>query len=101
TPAGKAMFQMMGVFAEFERAMIVERVKSGLRLAKVRGTKSGKPIGRPRVPEGTRKAIREAYRAGGIGMRSLWPSAMVLPSARCSHYSTAIADPDCSLRKNL
>jgi DNA invertase Pin-like site-specific DNA recombinase len=26
TPAGKAMFQMMGVFAEFERAMIVERV---------------------------------------------------------------------------
>jgi DNA invertase Pin-like site-specific DNA recombinase len=71
TPAGKAMFQMMGVFAEFERAMIVERVKSGLRLAKLRGTKSGRPIGRPRVPEGTRKAIREAYRAGGIGMRSL------------------------------
>jgi DNA invertase Pin-like site-specific DNA recombinase len=30
TPAGKAMFQMMGVFAEFERAMIQERVKSGL-----------------------------------------------------------------------
>jgi hypothetical protein len=26
TPAGKAMFQMMGVFAEFERSMIVERV---------------------------------------------------------------------------
>jgi len=30
TPAGKAMFQMIGVFAEFERAMIQERVKSGL-----------------------------------------------------------------------
>jgi DNA invertase Pin-like site-specific DNA recombinase len=30
TPAGKAMFQMMGVFAKFERAMIQERVKSGL-----------------------------------------------------------------------
>ena len=29
TPAGKALFQMMGVFAEFERAMIRERVKSG------------------------------------------------------------------------
>jgi DNA invertase Pin-like site-specific DNA recombinase len=27
TPAGKAMFQMMGVFAEFERAMIQERVR--------------------------------------------------------------------------
>src|SRR5437016_2215846 len=30
TPAGRAMFQMMGVFAEFERAIIVERVKAGL-----------------------------------------------------------------------
>ena len=29
TPGGKAMFQMMGVFAEFERAIIVERVKAG------------------------------------------------------------------------
>jgi DNA invertase Pin-like site-specific DNA recombinase len=34
TPAGEAMFQMMGVFAEFERAMIAERVRAGLRRAK-------------------------------------------------------------------
>ena len=34
TPAGKALFQMMGVFAEFERAMIQERVRAGLRRAK-------------------------------------------------------------------
>jgi DNA invertase Pin-like site-specific DNA recombinase len=37
TPAGKAMFQMMGVFAEFERAMIAERVRAGLRRAKDEG----------------------------------------------------------------
>ena len=30
TPAGTAMFQMMGVFAEFERSMIQEHVKAGL-----------------------------------------------------------------------
>lgn len=30
TPAGKAMFQMLGVFAEFERAIIQERVRAGL-----------------------------------------------------------------------
>ena len=30
TPAGKALFQMMGVFAEFERSMIQERVRAGL-----------------------------------------------------------------------
>jgi DNA invertase Pin-like site-specific DNA recombinase len=29
TPAGKTMFQMMGVFAEFEPAMIQERVRAG------------------------------------------------------------------------
>jgi DNA invertase Pin-like site-specific DNA recombinase len=37
TPAGKAMFQMMGVFAEFERAMIQERVRAGLAQAKSPG----------------------------------------------------------------
>src|SRR4249920_2356813 len=44
TPAGKAMFQMMGVFAEFERAMIQERVRAGLR----RAVSEGKQLGRPR-----------------------------------------------------
>ena len=34
TPAGKALFQMMGVFAEFERAMIKDRVRAGLERAK-------------------------------------------------------------------
>jgi DNA invertase Pin-like site-specific DNA recombinase len=37
TPAGKAMFQMMGVFAEFERAMIQERVRAGLKRARDEG----------------------------------------------------------------
>src|SRR3954451_17468246 len=37
TPAGKAMFQMMGVFAEFERSMIRERVNAGIGRAKAEG----------------------------------------------------------------
>ena len=41
TPSGRAMFQMLGVFAEFERAMISERVRAGL----ARSTKkSGRPV---------------------------------------------------------
>ena len=44
TPAGKALFQMMGVFAEFERAMIQERIHAGL----ARARKEGKRLGRPR-----------------------------------------------------
>src|SRR3981189_3628718 len=43
TPAGKAMFQMMGVFAEFERAMIQERVRAGLARAKSEGKRLGSP----------------------------------------------------------
>lgn len=43
TPAGRAMFQMCGVFAEFERSMLSERVKAGLNRAR----KEGKVLGRP------------------------------------------------------
>jgi DNA invertase Pin-like site-specific DNA recombinase len=54
TPAGKAMFQMMGVFAEFERAMIVERVRSGLARARA----AGKRLGRPMIPWRKDEAVR-------------------------------------------
>jgi DNA invertase Pin-like site-specific DNA recombinase len=67
TPAGKAMFQMMGVFAEFERAMIRERVNSGLARAKAQG----KTLGRPKIDEATEAAIAEALKAGGTGIRKL------------------------------
>lgn len=67
TPAGKALFGMMGVFAEFERGMIQERVKSGLARAKKHGTKSGKAIGRPATSLETEASIRE-LRAQGMGM---------------------------------
>jgi DNA invertase Pin-like site-specific DNA recombinase len=67
TPAGKAMFQMMGVFAEFERAMIRERVNSGLARAKAQG----KTLGRPKIDEATEAAIAEALKAGGKGIHKL------------------------------
>jgi DNA invertase Pin-like site-specific DNA recombinase len=45
TPSGRAMFSMMGVFAEFERSMIRERVLAGLATARAKG----RQLGRPRV----------------------------------------------------
>ena len=49
TTAGKAMFQMLGVFAEFERGIIRERVNAGLARAKAKGTKLGRrPVKRKR-----------------------------------------------------
>jgi DNA invertase Pin-like site-specific DNA recombinase len=61
TPAGKAMFQMMGVFAEFERSMIQERVRAGLRRAK----SEGKVLGRPRIAPELEARIRAALKAPG------------------------------------
>jgi DNA invertase Pin-like site-specific DNA recombinase len=59
TPSGRAMFGMLGVFAEFEREMIRERVNAGIRNAKTKGTKSGKPIGRPKLDRSIEKRVRE------------------------------------------
>ncbi len=56
TPAGKALFQMMGMFAEFERTMIAERVRAGLARARA----EGKRVGRPPIATALEKRIREA-----------------------------------------
>lgn len=63
TPAGIAMMQMSGVFAQFERAMIVERTKAGMERARARGAQ----IGRAPVGDGTVAAIR-SLRAQGVSM---------------------------------
>jgi len=55
TPAGKALFQMCGVFAEFERAMIVERVNAGLARARAQG----KQLGRPRIGAAMESKVRK------------------------------------------
>jgi DNA invertase Pin-like site-specific DNA recombinase len=64
TPAGRALFGMMGVFAEFERAMIVERTMAGLARARA----NGKRLGRPRV-NGDVQARIEASLAEGLGIQ--------------------------------
>ena len=66
TPAGKMMFQMMGVFAEFERSMIQARVKAGLARARAQG----KTLGRPKVTEQVERAVLAA-RADGTGKRKI------------------------------
>jgi len=49
TPMGKAMFTIIAAMAELERSVIRERVVAGMEYARLRGTKSGKPIGGPRA----------------------------------------------------
>jgi DNA invertase Pin-like site-specific DNA recombinase len=70
TPAGKALFQMLGVFAEFERAIIQERIRAGIARARAKGTKSGKAIGRPRISADTIAAVRASLETGN-GIRKV------------------------------
>ena len=60
TPTGKSMFQTCGVFAEFERAMIQERVKAGLKRARA----NGKTLGRPRIGAAIERTIARDRRNG-------------------------------------
>jgi DNA invertase Pin-like site-specific DNA recombinase len=58
------MFQMLGVFAEFEKAMIIERVGAGIARARENGTKSGKRFGRPTIKPKVADAVRTSLAAG-------------------------------------
>jgi len=60
SPSGRALFQMLGVFAEFEAAMIRERTLAGLARARAQG----KCLGRPPVKQGVAVAVRRSLAAG-------------------------------------
>lgn len=66
TPSGRAMFGMLGVFAEFERAMISDRVKSGLARAKA----SGKKLGRKPVDQALGEQAAK-LKAEGLSVRAI------------------------------
>jgi DNA invertase Pin-like site-specific DNA recombinase len=77
TPAGRALFQMLGVFAEFERAMIIERVRTGLKRAKA----DGKTLGRRKISAEIEAQIREQL-ALGLAIRKI--ATLVEVVLRCS-----------------
>ena len=63
TPSGRMMWQMLGVFAEFERALIQERVKAGIENARANGVK----LGRPSIDKSIELRILK-LRSTGMGM---------------------------------
>jgi DNA invertase Pin-like site-specific DNA recombinase len=65
TPSGRLMFQIIGAMAEFERSLIQERVKAGLRNAQAKGKK----LGRPRADVDPSRV--EALRASGASWRAI------------------------------
>jgi DNA invertase Pin-like site-specific DNA recombinase len=63
TPMGKLVFQIAGAFAEFERTMIRQRIKAGLKRAIAQGVK----LGRPKIDNATERKVRRRL-AKGMGI---------------------------------
>ena len=70
TPSGRLMFQIIGAMAEFERALIGERVRAGMRNARAKGKRIGRPP-RTYLDGDARKAIARAYRRKEGSLRGL------------------------------
>jgi DNA invertase Pin-like site-specific DNA recombinase len=70
TPTGKMVFTVLGAVAELERSLIVERVRAGMRNARAKGKKIGRPPRTQLSPE-DRKSIAEAYWRGKASFRQL------------------------------
>jgi DNA invertase Pin-like site-specific DNA recombinase len=77
TPAGRMMVQMLGAFAEFERAIIRERCMAGLQVAKDNGTKLGRP-----------RALAEDMRAEVAGLHAQGWTIQAIADAHGVHRAT-------------
>ena len=75
TPAGRMMFQLLGVFAEFERAIITSRILAGQARARAKGVRMGRPPVAPIRLETVRRGLQE-----GRSIRAVAQAAGVSPS---------------------
>jgi DNA invertase Pin-like site-specific DNA recombinase len=92
TPSGRLMFQIIGAMAEFERSLIQERVKAGLRNAKAKGRRLGRP--RAAIDETEVHAMRDAgasWRAIaeklGVGLGTVHRIAQPRSKKVCADFS--------------
>lgn len=65
TPAGKMVFTVLGAVAELERSLIVERVRAGLRNARAKGKRLGRPS------KGIDRSTVETLRSQGVSWRAI------------------------------
>jgi DNA invertase Pin-like site-specific DNA recombinase len=90
TPSGRLLFHMLGAIAEFEGDLIRDRVVSGLRHAQAHGTRSGRPIGRPRRVVDAEEVHRR--RAAGEPWRKI-AKAVKAPVRTLRRHAQGVAKP--------
>lgn len=88
TPSGRMLFQLLGVFAEFERSMIASRVRAGQARARARGVTFGRPtLGRDRVAR-----VEQALARGDLSIRQIARQTKV-STATVQRVKKAMANP--------
>jgi DNA invertase Pin-like site-specific DNA recombinase len=102
TPAGRLMFQIIGAMAEFERALIQERVKAGLRNTKAKGVRLGRP--RVFVSESRIEAVRASgtpwrtiAKELGVGIGTARRASQSRAKNLCRAFGTGIGESDHAL----
>ena len=70
TPAGKLVFTVLGAVAELERSLIIERVRAGMRNAKAKGKRIGRPA-QTYLDQEARRSIWEVHKRAGVSLRQL------------------------------
>jgi DNA invertase Pin-like site-specific DNA recombinase len=78
TPSGKLMFQFTGVFAEFERAMIRQRIHAGLKRAVANGKRLGRPLNDPQALDKARQWLGK-----GLGINKVGEASRIEQLYRC------------------
>ncbi|MGH7859021.1 MAG: recombinase family protein [Candidatus Binatia bacterium] len=101
TPAGRLMAQLLGAIAEFERSLIVERVKAGVAAARRRGKRIGRPralVNHGKVAELARRGLSGRAIAREVGVseatvRVILRGCVKTPVAAGALEANAIAVP--------
>jgi DNA invertase Pin-like site-specific DNA recombinase len=87
TPSGRLMFQVIGAMSEFERSLIQERVRAGLRNAKARGVR----LGRPRTSVDAAQIA--SLRASGASWREISETLGIGVGTACRAFQTLPKTP--------
>lgn len=84
TPQGRLIFNIFASLAEFERDLIRERTQAGLKAARARGRKGGRPKGLSKQAESTAYAAEALYMEGKLSIKAI---AEKLGISRATLYS--------------
>jgi DNA invertase Pin-like site-specific DNA recombinase len=77
------LVSIFGWLAKCEREQLIERTKAGIARARLRGTRSGKPIGRPRILLDPLRVRRTVERTGSLRRAALALGVSVRSIRRC------------------